>query len=225
MPSQYPDMRGRGPDPEKLTEGRPWWKVCCGGCCIGVLVLFVVIPLFLQFVFRSAPKRVESLPESYPSQLVLFRPEDAVEILYYPAESKSQVTRVLSAPLALMRHVPVPDSVSSSTSAEQVGEAIQTELRRVEGRDTVAVRWANLDATRNDVLRFYAGALRQAGMPQAQVRRDEGTSIDELLSQRSDMRFSLLLVDDPDIQGVDSVTVVVEYVVDPSLNTNEAERR
>jgi len=214
MPSQYPAFAEKGPDPDEVAEGRPWWKVCCGGCCIGIVVLFIVVPLVLHALFRSGPKHVEKIPENYPSELILFRPEEAVEILHYPAASKGAVARLVSAPLALIQRIPVPESVSSTTSAAQLSEAIRTELRRVEGRDTIAIRWSNVDATRDAVLRFYAGALKQAGMPPAQVRRDDATSIDEMLSQRNDLRFSLLLTDDASTKGVESVSVVVEYVVD-----------
>jgi hypothetical protein len=214
MPSQPLEHAGMGPDPDQATEGRAWWKVCCTGCCLGVAALFVVIPLLLQFVFNAAPEKVARVPDSYPSQMLLFRPEEAAEILYYPAASKGKVARLLSGPLALIQRIPLPESMSSSTSADQIGRVIREELRRVEGRDTVAVRWSSLNATRDEVLRFYAGALKQAGMPQAQTRRDAAANLDELLSQRPDMRFSLLLTDDPSIRGVENVSVVVEYVVE-----------
>jgi hypothetical protein len=209
MPSQYPTSL----DPDQVAEGRPWWKICCGGCCLGIVVLFVVIPVLLQFVFRSAPVRVEKLPDTYPKQLILFRPEEAISIMYYPAESKGAVTRLLRAPLALIQRIPVPESVNSSTSAAQITEAIQTELRRAEGRDTVAIGWRNLNSSRDNILRFYVGALKQAGMPPVQQRRDEARGVDELLSQRGDLRFSLLLTDDPSTVPVEDVSVVVEYVV------------
>lgn len=211
MPSQY-----AGPDPDKVAEGRPWWKVCCVGCCLGFVVLFLAVPIAVRFLFQSGPTRVSALPESFPSQLLLFRPEDAKEILYYPVASKSKTLAFVRAPIAWISQWKTPESASSTASVAQVGNAIQHELKRAEGRNTVAVRWAELEASRDEVLTFYAGSLKQAGMPhQNVIKEDLGTGTIEINSQRGDMRFSLLMTDDratPLI--VESVSVVVEYLAE-----------
>lgn len=211
MPSQY-----SGIDPDKVAEGRPWWKVCCTGCCLGIMVLFVLVPLTIRFVFQSGPTRVSGLPETFPSQLLLFRPEDAEEILYYPADSKQKTLAFIRAPITWISQWGTPESASSSVSVAQVGNAIQTEITRVEGRDTVAIRWANLDASRDELLDFYIGALKQAGMPfQRVIKEDLGTGTIEINSQRSDTRLSALITDDPATPLiVENVSVIVEYAVE-----------
>jgi hypothetical protein len=192
---------------EELEEGRSWWKVCCAGCCLGFVALGVVIFFGARLFWGSGPTRITRLPDQFPSQLALFRPEAAAEMLYYPGTSKTAATRIITGPLEWLGGL-FPDTATSSVRS--VGSAIAAQARRLEGRDSITIRWEKLRASREDVLRFYAGALRGAGMS-SQATDPNGTWEVHLTGANASMTFDLLMSDDPDVIGIDTMVIAVDY--------------
>lgn len=207
MPSQAWDTPSPS-EADDAAEGRPWWKVCCVGCCLGIIALVVALVVGVRLFAGSGPRPVDRIPTTFPAQLPLYRVETADEILYYPAAAKNAMSRIATAPLSWVSHF-----FGSSGDVDSVQNAIGAQLRRIEGRDTVVIRWRKLQTSRDDLIRFYAGALQQAGMPPGQMRRDDGGLADELASRSATISFTLLITDEPLESGLDNVTLVVEYVV------------
>lgn len=198
------------PDPavdDEVTDGRSWWKVCCLGCCLGFLVLFVLIVVGIRFLSGPGPKSVSGLPAGYPAVLV-FRPEEAAQILYYSGASKSSLSRLVATPVAWL--VGLSGGSSSSTGALA---SLDMQLRGLQGRDTVTVQWENLNASRDEVLRFYTGALRQAGVSSPKTTDPNGTWDVHMTGRNATLSFNLLIQDDPDKPAIDRLTVVTEYPV------------
>lgn len=202
------------PDPatsDEVIEGRSWWKACCAGCCLGFIALFLGGFLMIRFMWGSGPKTVQELPPNFPSQFVVFRPEAAQEIVYYPGTSKTAATKIVTGPLSWLGQVFGGGSATGSVQA--VGGAINAQLRSLEGRDTVSIRWDNMQVSRDEVLRFYAGALRQVGIYNAQANDPKGTWDVHMKGANTALSFSLIMSDDPDRAGIDSMTIVVDYPV------------
>lgn len=204
---------------DEIEEGRPWWKVCCAGCCLGVLALAALAFGGLSLATGPGPERVSSLPESFPAALTLFRPEEAREIIYYPASSKNRLARIVLAPIGwlsgFMRRAPsrwpFNGSATSSPAEESLQTAVAAQVSKFSNADTVAVRWNKLDATTGDIVKFYAGSLIQAGVGTPRLRRDENAGLVELAGSGPALNFSLLLMDDFKLPGIDSLTIIVEY--------------
>jgi hypothetical protein len=226
MPGQPFDM----PTPEaadEVAEGRSWWKVCCGGCCLGIIVLAFVAWAVVRAAAGPGPQSVKTLPESFPSSFTPFRAEEATAITYYPAASQSGVGKIVTGPLGWIARS-MGNDTASSTGLASVTNALTQQFRRLEGRDTVVVRWENLRATRTkagatpnntDPIVFYAGQLRQSGIP-ALMRCDvaekdclaNGTTI-QMTGSNGSYNFSLLMTDDPAKAGVDHLTISLDYPV------------
>src|SRR3989344_4898958 len=62
-----------------------------------------------------------------------------------------------------------------------------------------------------EIVRFYAGSLKQAGIPNPQIRRAADVGSQELTGTSPTLNVSLLILDDPSVSGVDSVSIIVEY--------------
>ena len=193
---------------DDAAEGRSWWKICCTGCCLGIIVLVVLVVAGVRLFAGSGPQPVDRIPVTFPKQLPLYRVETADEMLYYPAAAKNAMTRIATAPLAW-----VSQFANTDGSVGSVQNAIGAQLRRIEGRDTMVIQWRDLQTSREDLLRFYAGALQQAGLPPGKMRRDDAGLADELTSRSTTISFTLLLTDEPRQPGLDRVIIVVEYAV------------
>jgi hypothetical protein len=207
MPSQPIGV----PDPatsDEVTEGRPWWKVCCVGCCLGFVVLIVAIVVLVQAATGPGPKPVKSLPSDYPRALV-FRPEEAAQILYYPGSSKGTVAKIVTAPLNWVAGL----TAKSSASSTGVASAIDSRFHQIQGRDTVTITWQNLNASRDEVLRFYAGALKEEGIFSVKTTDPDGTSEIHMTAGDSNLEFDLLIEDNPDQAGIDLLTVRTDYAI------------
>jgi hypothetical protein len=198
---------------EEAVQGRSWWKTCCTGCCLGLIVLGVVIFFGFRLLWGSGPRTVTRIPDTFPTQLVLFRPEEVREIMYYPGADKGTATQLIAGPLAWLEQAISSAGGSASGTAQSIGGNVQSRLRQLEGRDTVAMRWENVNASRDEIIRHYAGALRQVGILSPQMRRDPAGLFDEMTGKTNNLSFSLLVDDDPAKTGIDHVSVVVEYAV------------
>jgi hypothetical protein len=200
---------------DEIEEGRSWWKVCCIGCCISFVVVIVLLFGGIRYFMGPGPKVVTQIPASFPSQLTLFRPElKRDEILFFPSSSKSQIARVVTAPLNWFSSMANKSGLSfggmsASGSAQTLQQMFSSRLLSIEGFDTVAMRWSNVNSTPEDISRFYAGSLMQAGIPEPQMRVNGGVT--ELIGSSDTLKFSLLIVDTPEVAGVDSISIVVEY--------------
>ena len=192
---------------EEIEEGRPWWKVCCASCCLGFLAIFVLIFFGARLFWGSGPTTVKQLPDQFPAQLVIFRPEEAKEILYYPGKSKTAATKIVTVPLDWIANV---IGGSATSSVRTVGNAISAQVRRLEGRDSVTIRWEYLPVSRDEILRYYAGALRQAGLS-SQTTNPNGTWDVHLTGSNAIMAFDLIVSDDPGKVGIDAMVIVVDY--------------
>jgi hypothetical protein len=205
---------------DEIEEGRSWWKVCCVGCCLSIIVVLALLFVGIRYFMGPGPKIVTQIPASFPSQLTLFRPElKPDEIIYFPGSSKSQIARVVTGPLNWFNSLVNKSSaslggMSASGASMTLQQMLSSRLLTVEGYDTVAMRWSNVNATSEDVSRFYAGSLKQAGIFNPQMRVNG--SVTELSGSNDPLMFSLLIVDTPEVSGVDSISIVVEY---PSLKS------
>ncbi|HWR00215.1 MAG TPA: hypothetical protein VN397_05240 [Candidatus Methylomirabilis sp.] len=209
---------------DEVVEGRSWWKTCCAGCCLGFLAIIALVIMGSRLLAGPGPQRIASIPDSFPAALTLYRPEDAKEIVYYPASSKSRITRLISGPFAWVmstfRKTPGPAAIgqiASTGSIDAFEKSVAFSISRFANVDRLAIRWSGLDATSDEVLRFYAGSLKQAGIGNAQMRRDANAGLTELTGTGTSLAFSLLLIDDANTFGIDSITVIVEYP-SPTLN-------
>jgi hypothetical protein len=204
---------------DEVVSGRPFWKVCCVGCCSGILVIIVLLFASLRFFSGPGPRVIASLPEQFPVELTLYRPEEAREIVYYPAHSKSAVVKLVTGPLDWVRRF-TPKNGSSelanglavTNTVAFVNDAMRSRLTNAQGYDTVAIRWSDVAASSNEILKFYAGSLKQAGIRSPQMRRDDATGTNEMVGTADGLRVNLLLVDNPKTPNiVDNVSIVVEY--------------
>ncbi len=186
---------------DEVIEGRSWWKVCLIGCAIllaaGLITGFFLIRMFVG----STPKRITTLPEGFPANLVLYRPEDAKEIYFYPGEARGKVFRFMTAPVKFI--------------ASMVGKSDDlpdfVEENPIVNADTVSVLWTDIDATEDEALRFYAGSLRQLGVGSPEMRRSDNGETVEMIGSTETTSFSLVIVDDPNEEGIDTLTIIVEY--------------
>lgn len=205
------DQSEKVPNPattEEVIEGRPWWKVCCVSCILLLIVVFIGIFFLLRLLPATGPMSISSLPPGFPSEFVLFRPEAAVEMLYYPAKNKNRAFRFVTGPLSFF----------ARGDDAKLPQQIERGLIGVKDFDTVTIHWVNLNATKDEVLRFYAGSMFQAGItdPQMREQKDEA-DLAEMIGLSERLNIKVFLTDLPETNAIDSVTVLVEY---PSLESN-----
>ena len=110
---------------------------------------------------------------------------------------------------------------SATSSVRTVGNAISAQVRRLEGRDSVTIRWEYLPVSRDEILRYYAGALRQVLRPAQRhqhgddvvEQREARDEVEDQVGDRSNaiMAFDLIMSDDPDKVGIDTMVIVVDY--------------
>lgn len=226
MPGQSLELQSPSAADE-VAEGRSWWKVCCSGCCLGVIALVIVTWVVIRVAAGPGPQQVKTLPASFPATFTLYRAEEASAITHYPAASQSGIGKIVTGPLGWLAGV-MDGTGASSTGLTAVSNALHQQFRRLEGRDTVVVRWDNLRATRTknakvpdntDPIVFYAGQLRQSGVP-VLMRCDvpekdclTSASTIEMTGSNGRYNFSLLMTDDPVASGIDHLTISLDYPV------------
>jgi hypothetical protein len=186
---------------DSVIEGRSWWKVCLTGCAILLVAAFVAGFFLIRSFVGSTPKRISVLPDGFPQNLVLYRPEEAREILFYPGEARGKVFRFMTAPVKFI--------------AGLVGKGDElpdfADKNPIETSDTVSVLWTDMDATQDEVLRFYAGSLQQIGVEHPEMQKFNDGETVEMVGSTDTIVFSLVMVNDPKTPEVDTLTVIAEY--------------
>lgn len=185
----------------EVIEGRPWWKVCLVGCAILVAAGLIVGFFLIRTFIGSTPKRITTLPDGFPTNVVLYRPEEAREIYFYPGEARGKVFRFTTAPVKFI--------ASLVGQEEELPDFV--EENPIGNLDTVSVLWTDIDASEDEVLRFYAGSLKQFGVENPEMRKSDDGYTAEMVGSTDTMAFSLILINDPKTEDIDTLTIIVEY--------------
>jgi hypothetical protein len=161
-------------------------------------VLFV----FIRVGVSPGPKLIRQIPSNFPKQFTLFQPEKIYEMYSYPASAKRGITSFTLAPLRW---------VMRATGQGDMPAAFEGAINNVTDRDTASFAWKDLDATSDDVLRFYAGSFKQVGLLDPYVRQLDDRSAIEMVATSTLLNASLVIINTPSTPKVDTVTLVVEY--------------
>jgi hypothetical protein len=203
---------------DEVRAGRPWWKICCGGC---FLFLFVLI-VGAAFLWRGAgggrgPQILTELPANFPPSISLYRLEEAQSIEYFSGGEKNRAFSALLSPLKMFGSVMVSTSnnTDGSASTTAIQRLMDTSVSRIEQIDTVTVRWNSLDVSRDEALRFYLESFQRNGFT-VDARREDATATDNVIARRDDITVQLMLQDVGDVPGIESLVIVVDY-----LNQNQ----
>lgn len=204
------DDQSRGAPDQATMEaaivGRPWWKVCCMGCLAFIVISLISVYMAIRvFSGTGSPQKLDSLPASFPKDVVVYRPEEVDEIQYYPASSKNKNFNIITEPLKAL-----------GQEGSQLSKLLDSGLKNIKDTDTVTIHWSNVDAPREDVIRFFAGAMKQAGIGNPQMKQTSDAAISNMIGLSADLSLKLLVIDRSETKAIDSMTFVVEY---PSLPT------
>jgi len=198
----------------EIREGWPWWKICCIGCFVLVVAIIVLIGAAWHGFGGGGPQTLTALPPNFPPSVGVYRLEDAKSIVYLPGKEKDRLITLVLSPFRFFGNVMVSESATGTGGApkpwvDQVTESASiTQLQKM---DTVTITWERLQADRDEVEKWYLGGFQRNGFA-VTSRRDAATATDVMIAQRSDARVQLQLQDLPDISGIDTVTMVVDYL-------------
>lgn len=189
---------------EQEISGKPWWKTCLIVAIVVIVVFFLVSFLFVRFVGGVGPRYTNRLPASFPSDFVLYRVGLVQKILYYPASEKSKPISMIMTPVKLI--------AGTSEQGKGIADSIDSYLGAVRKNETVTLTWSNVDANAEEVLAFYAGSMRTAGVEDPQMRQTTEKDVSEIVGvTNKGAKIDVLLIDDKNTPKIDAITVIVDY--------------
>jgi hypothetical protein len=185
-------------------SGKPWWKTCSIVAGVVIVVFLIISFIFIRFVGGSGPQYTNRLPASFPTNFVLYRVGLAKQIVYYAASEKNKPIRLIMTPVRMLAQF-TPQGQSFADSMDKF-------LGVVGQNETVTITWSDVDAKADDVLVFYSGSMRAAGITDPQMRQTAEKDVSQLVgTTNAGTKINVLLVDDPKTPKIDTITVVVEY--------------
>lgn len=192
-------------DMKTLIEGRPWWKTCLIIAAITLAALIVTGIILFRVFSGSGPRPISELPDSFPPSFVLYRPEAIHDMYYYPASAKQRPFALALVPIKLLAGV--------SDQARQLSGYVEQGTASLRNTDTVSITWTGLDADAEEVLLFYAGAMKQVGVEEPQIRQSEDGNLSEMVGSTNDVNVNVLVDDRPGTDAIDTISLIVEYRV------------
>lgn len=186
-----------------IIVGRPLWKTVLIIGAITFVSLFIVSYFAIRSFSSGGPKRISVLPESFPESFVVYRPEIVKEMYLYSAKDKAKPLALITAPLKMFG--------AKNPAMSQLSQKMEQGTKSYINYDTVTIVWKDVDASVDDVMRFFAGALIGAGVSDPQVRKTDDGTVYQMIGSGSLLEGDVLIVDRPDVDGVDSITCTIAY--------------
>ncbi|MFZ2803760.1 MAG: hypothetical protein WA001_00905 [Patescibacteria group bacterium] len=199
-------------DVEAAHTGRPWWKVCCIGCLVLIVAVFVGGSLVLRLVTGPSHQVLSTLPANYPADLEPYRLTDAQTIVFMPGKRSSKLLQILFSPVESLVSAVGSTSSTQAGAAASFKDAITTYADAMQGFDTVTVSWKGLAAQPDDTLVYYSDLFKKAGMS-VQAYRSTSTATDIVFAKRDNAAMQLSIQDTPTVPGIDDIELTVEYAV------------
>lgn len=170
-----------------------------------VVIAFIIISfIFIRFVGGSGPRYTSRLPESFPTNFLLYRMGLVKHIVYYPASEKSKPMKLVMTPVRMLAGL--------SSNGQSVADSIDRFLGVMSTNETVTMSWADVDAKAEEVLAFYAASMRSAGVMDPQMRQTPEKDVSQIVgTTNTGARINILLVDNQTTPKIEAITVVVEY--------------
>lgn len=187
---------------DREIVGRPLGTACLVAGIIGFLAVVGVLFFFIRAGLSPGPKLVRQIPANFPKQLTLFQPENIYEIYTYPASAKRGITSFALSPIRFLMR---------TAGQGELPSAFQAVVANATDRDTTSFAWKGLEASTDDLLRFYAGSFKQVGLLNPYVRQLDDKTATEMVATSTLVNASLVIIDRPDTPVVDTVTLVVDY--------------
>lgn len=213
MPDQTVTPREVGTE---MRQGRPWWKICCGGCCLILILLVVGAGIAWRGLGGGRGSVfVDRLPSNFPPNVTLYRLDDAKSIEYFSGHDKNRTFAALMSPLRFFGTIMVSsgetDAGQATGTARNIERFMDAGASRLQQIDTVTVRWERLAVPKADLIRFYTEQFDRNGFVTT-LKRDAATVSESIIAKRPDVIVQLLVQDLPDIDGIDTVTLKVDYL-------------
>lgn len=199
MQDQTPNSRV-----DQEISGKPWWKTCLIVAIVVIVVFFIVSFVTVRFLGGTGPRYTNRLPASFPSNFVLYRIGLVKKILYYPASEKSKPINFVMTPVRMI--------AGATSQGKSIADAIDSYLGAVRKNETVTLTWSDVDANADEVLAFYAGSMKTAGVADPQMRQTTEKDVSEIVGVTDKgAKIDVLLVDDKKTPKIDAITVIVDY--------------
>lgn len=191
---------------DREITGKPWWKTCLIVSIVAIIALFLASFVVVRFVGGTGPKTMRQLPENFPASFIVYRIGLVKSIVYYPAEEKIKPIRMIMSPVLAV--------AKFSDQGASFAESVDRYLGAVKKNESVTLSWENVDAPVDEVVAFYAGSMKTAGIADPQMRQTEEKDVSELQGITNDgVKIDVLIVDQKETPKIDGITVVVEYPV------------
>lgn len=191
---------------DREITGKPWWKTCLIVSIVAIIALFLASFVVVRFVGGTGPKTMRQLPENFPASFIVYRIGLVKNIVYYPAEEKIKPIRMIMSPVLAV--------AKFSDQGASFAESVDRYLGAVKKNESVTLSWENVDAPVDEVVAFYAGSMKTAGIADPQMRQTEEKDVSELQGMTNDgVKIDVLIVDQKETPKIDGITVVVEYPV------------
>ena len=206
---------------QALDGGRPWWQACCLGCGIFVFALAVAAAWFAHGIKGPGIQYLRTLPPNFPSNIELYRIEQAKSIGYVPAVQKIGIAERILSPLQLLGIIATStDQTQASNGIQSVMQHFSTStpatstepLLQVFNADTLLIDWGPMtDVRASDIMDRYRTLLERDGF-QTDVEHDDLAQTDTIFGERSDATVQVDVKESSSGTGIDEMRAVVNYV-------------
>lgn len=163
---------------QEALEGRPLWLTCCIGCLFLAAALVVAGFVVIRLFAGPGVEMVKALPADYPAELKPYKLGQVTTMAYLSGSDRGKMFQVALSPIRLFNNLfpkrPEPESgVVVSTAPLRIVWSVQSAKpeswydkysQMAQGMDSLTFTWDALDAPRDEVLNYYDGLFKKAGM-------------------------------------------------------------
>ncbi len=203
---------------ERVREGRPLWQTCCLGCLIAAAALVIAAVVVVRVFTGPGLENISKLPANYPSDLKLYRLDQATSMVLLRGQSRSKMLQTAASPLKLIETLfKGPNAASSeagvsasSSALVQADDTLNRYSQQAQNMDTVTITWDKPNVTHLDVLKYYDNLFKQVGMTNRAVT-EPTTATDYIVAARDNANMQIHLQTASDGTTISKLVIIVSY--------------
>ncbi len=200
------------PPLEEFTKKKSCLKRSCLSGCGCIIFVIIGLIILIKIIAVPKPKKINSIPTEFPENIVVYDKDTIDTITFLSANKKNRnienlavLPKVILSPILLTFDKFTHFETQKRLNIKNIKNIIEEPLGKY--TDTTKIEWSELTAEPTFIQNFYIKELENKNYKVKTLK--ETRQKKEILFQSGSTYGSITITDNPNQQGTDRMTLIV----------------